>query len=230
MELEELDSLLIIPEKDKSSAIKSVEAKFIYDFIISKKIKRTLEIGFAYARSASHIIQATKSKHITIDPFQENYDNLGTKNIEILGLSEYLDFRNDYSHNVLPKLVSEKNKFEFIFIDGDHKYDGIFIDYYFSDLLLEKNGYILFHDTWMRSTRLVTAFIKNNRSDYKEIKVPLRNLQLFQKIGDDTRNGMFFREFYTYKSLLSHKLIMWLTTGETNFLKKFVFKLKEILK
>jgi predicted O-methyltransferase YrrM len=228
--INEINSKLIIPERDKSSAIKPNEAQFIHDFILTQNIKRTLEIGFAYARSASHIIQATKDKHITIDPFQENYHNLGLKNIEILGFNDYLDFRNDFSHNVLPKLVSEGKKFDFIFIDGDHKYDGIFIDYYYSDLLLDTNGYILFHDTWMRSTRLVTSFIKRNRSDYKEIKVPLRNLQLFQKIGNDKRDGMFFREFYTYKSFFSHNLIMWLNTGKPNLLKNILFKLKELLK
>ncbi|TVQ08385.1 MAG: class I SAM-dependent methyltransferase [Bacteroidetes bacterium] len=230
MKTEDISNKLIINANDESSAIKPNEALFIHDFIKGHNIKKTLEIGFAYARSASHIIQATQSKHIAIDPFQSNYDNLGLKNIENLGFSEFLDFRNDFSHNVLPKLAAENHKFEFVFIDGDHKFDGIFIDFYYSDLLINKNGFLMFHDTWMRSTRLVTSYIKKNRLDYKEIKVPLRNLQLFQKVGDDTRNGMFFKEFYTLRSILSHNLIIWMTTGKSNIFKKTLFKLKELVK
>jgi predicted O-methyltransferase YrrM len=228
--IDHINRNLTIIEGDKASAIKQNEAEFIYNFIKEKKIKKTLEIGFAYARSASHIIAATNSMHIVMDPFQENYGRCGLKNIESMGFSNLLDYRNDYSHNVLPDLVKQNSKFEFIFIDGDHKYDGIFIDFYYSSLLLEDGGYILFHDTWMRSTQLVLSFIKKNRKDYVYIKTSLRNLILIKKVGSDTRNGMHFREFYTFKSIFVHNIIMWLSTGKSNPLKRFVFFLKEKLK
>lgn len=189
-----------------------------------------METGFAYARSASHIIAATNSLHIAIDPFQEDYKNAGLKNIEILGFEELLDFRSDFSHNVLPQLVKEGRKFEFIFIDGDHRFDGEFIDFYYSDLLLEKDGYILLHDTWMRSTQLLMKFIKTNRSNYRYIKTPLRNLALFQKTGKDNRHGMFFREFYTSKSLITHNMIFWLSTGNKNLVKRILIKIKDIFR
>lgn len=230
MKVEDINSKLIINANDESSAIKLNEALFIHDFLKDHGLKKTLEIGLAYARSASHIIQATQSKHIAIDPFQSNYDNLGLKNIEILGLIDLLDFHNDFSHNVLPKLVAEENKFDFVFIDGDHKFDGVFIDFYYSDLLLNNNGFLMLHDTWMRSTRLVTSFIKKNRRDYKEVKVPLRNLQLFQKVGVDKRDGMFFKEFYSFRSILSHNLIIWMSTGNSNLFKKSLIQLKELIK
>lgn len=221
---------LEVPQEDSSTPIKDNEAKFIYDFIISKGIERTLETGFAYAKSASHIIAATGRMHTAIDPFQDNYQRMGLKNIATLGLSDYLDFREDYSHNVLPELLRNGKRYDFIFIDGDHKFDGEFIDFYYADLLLDKNGFILLHDTWMRSTRLLMQFIKTNRKDYKQIPTGLRNLALYQKIGDDYRNGMFFKEFYTTKSMISHNLIIWMTNGEKSFLKKFLFYIKELIK
>ena len=230
MTLDEIDSILVIPQEDKATSIKTVEARFIYDFIRQKGLKTTLETGFAYAKSASHIIAATQSEHIAIDPFQAHYQNIGLKNIESLKFEKFLVFHNDYSHNVLPKLVAEKRQFEFIFIDGDHKFDGEFVDFYYADLLLKQGGYILMHDTWMRSTQLVVSFIKSNRKDYKYIKTSLRNIALFQKTGEDSRNGMFFKEFYTFKRLILHNVIMWLTTGKSNLLKRTVFWIKEKLK
>ena len=48
----------------------------------------------------------------------------------------FLDFRRDFSHNVLPQLAQEGRKFEFIFIDGDHKFDGILVDFYYAVVLV----------------------------------------------------------------------------------------------
>ena len=227
---QEIDKLLKVPESDSASPVKVSEAQFIFSFLKEKNLKDTLETGFAYARSASHIIAATQSKHIAIDPFQENYQSLGLSNIKALGMHHLLDFHADFSHNVLPALYKEKRTFDFIFIDGDHKFDGELIDFYYADFMLKDKGYVLLHDTWMRSTRLLMRFIEKNRKDYIKVKTPLRNFALYQKIGADSRNGMHFREFYTFKSLVTHNVIMYLTTGKDNFLKRMIFKLKELLK
>lgn len=226
----EIISKLEVPNEDSSTPIKDNEAQFIFEFIKKHGIKKTLETGFAYAKSASHIIASTQQKHIAIDPFQDNYQRLGLKNIKKLGFNDFLDFREDYSHNVLPELVKKGEKFEFIFIDGDHKYDGEFVDFYFADLLLEDNGFVLLHDTWMRSTRLVMEFIKTNRKDYKELQTGLRNIALYQKCGKDNRNGMFFKEFYTRKATLSYNIIMWMSNGKKSIIKNILFTLKDKLK
>lgn len=231
MNLIDINKKLEIPEQDKYTPIKTNEAKFIYDFLREKEITKTLEIGFAYAKSASHIIAATLSNHIVIDPFQNNYNNLGLINIENLGFDKHLTFYNDYSHNVLPKLLKNDNKYDFIFIDGDHKFDGTFVDFYYSDLLIDEGGYVLLHDTWMRSTQLVMSFIKTSKMNYVPVKVPLRNFALFQKKGVDNRNGMHFKEFYTFKSLLSHSILIWLSNNENNnIVKKLLLSLKDIIK
>jgi predicted O-methyltransferase YrrM len=227
---EEINKILEIPEWDTYSAIKTEEAKFIYDFVSKNNIKKTLEVGFAFAKSASHIMAASNAPHIACDPFQDHYKGLGLKNIETLKFRDKLTFHPDFSHNVLPALLKENQKFDFIFIDGDHKFDGILVDYYYADMLLNNNGYVLLHDTWMRSTRLVERFIKTNRKDYKYIPTPLRNFSLFQKVGTDNRNGMFFKEFYTFKSYLTHNIIIWMTNGEKTFCKKVLFKIKDMIK
>ena len=227
---EEINKSIEIPEWDTYSSVKKEEAKFIYDFIIKNKIKKTLEIGFAFARSASHIMAATEQRHIACDPFQTNYGEMGLKNIERLRLSDKLDFHPDFSHNVLPKLHAENRKFEFIFIDGDHKFDGILVDFYYADLLLEENGYVLMHDTWMRATRLVEKFVKTNKHNYKYISTPLRNFSLFQKTSEDSRDGMYFKEFYTFKSFVTNSMISWMTNGKMTLPKKILFKIKDLVK
>ena len=206
---EDINEELVTLKEYRCSAIKKDEAKYIYDLLNEKNLCKTLEIGFAFGNSTAHIIAATNSNHIAIDPFQEIYfQNLGIKNLEKLGLEDRLIFVSDYSHNVLPLLLKEHRKFDFIFIDGGHRFDFIFIDFYYSDLLLEKGGYFLFHDTWMRSVQLVLSFIAENRKDYKRIDIPLKDLALVQKVGDDDRDAMFYKEFFTYKSIITHNVKM----------------------
>jgi len=227
---EQINRTIEIPEWDPYSAIKTEEAAFLYDFLSEKQIKRTLEVGFAIGKSASHIMAATAAPHQAIDPFQDHYRRIGLKNIERLGLQDQIKLYEDYSHNVLPQLHQQGRQYEFIFVDGDHKFDGILVDFYYADLLLEPNGYVLFHDTWMRSTRLVEQFIKKNRADYRFVKTPLRNFSLFQKVGEDQRNGMHFREFYTLRSLLSHSMILWMSSGKQSPLKRALLKFKDWVK
>jgi len=226
----EINDILKIPEWDPYSSIKTNEASFIYDFILKNKIQKTLETGLAFGKSAAHIIAATQAKHVAIDPFQDKYKRMGIENIKELNFIENLEFYEDYSHNVLPGLLHENRKFEFIFIAGDHKFDGIFLDFYYADLLTEKGGYILFHDSWLRSSRLVTNFIKTNLKNYVRVQTPLRNFILFKKEGEVVRSGVHFREFYTLKSILIYNIIIWMTEGKQNVFKRIMFRIKEILK
>lgn len=225
----DLNEVLKIPEND-SSPVKSEEAEFIYNLIKDNSITRTLETGFAYAKSASHIMAASGAKHIACDPFQENYQNLGLENVKTLQMTEQLEFHPDFSHSVLPKLLEREEKFEFVFVDGDHRFDGELIDFYYADLMLDEGGYILLHDTWMRTTRLLMSFIDSNKKNYKSVPTGLRNLALYKKTGTDKRGSMHFREFYTLKSFLSHWGIMYMSSGKSNFLKRALFRLKEIVK
>lgn len=197
---------LEIPKNNRNTSISKKEAKFIFKFLQTKRISRTLEIGFAYGCSTAFIISATKKPHFVIDPFQSQYHDLGLKNIKKLKLNKYLHFIKDFSHNALPTLIKKKMLFDFVFIDGGHKFDEIFVDFYFVDLLLKKGGYVLFNDAWMRSTQLVASWIKTNKSNYEIIKlkdVP-NNFVMFKKMKGDKRQWYHFEEFYNRKSVASH--------------------------
>ncbi len=154
---------------DSFTSVKKEEAKYIYRFLTENSIHRTLEIGLAFGRSAAYIISATDSTHIAIDPFQIRYKNTGIKNLQMLGLEERFILKADYSHNILPSLLKEDKKFDFIFIDGSHRFDGIFVDFYYSDLLLEKNGYILFDIQMMTSHFKTFGAVDISKKAYLEI-------------------------------------------------------------
>ncbi len=206
--IEKIFQQLVIPSGKRLVPINMVEGMFIHDWIKDHRLSATLEIGLAYGASAASILSAHQGLHICIDPYQEkNYLNAGIENLDRLGYGNRVRLHQDFSCNVLPGLYSEKAQFDFIFIDGDHRFDSIFVDFYFSDLLLADNGYILFHDSWMRSTQLVASFVRNNRRNYKQIRGAGLNLILFQKSGANASSWDSFKEFYTLHGLLTHVLV-----------------------
>ncbi|HEX3045930.1 MAG TPA: class I SAM-dependent methyltransferase [Bacillota bacterium] len=173
--------------------------------MLDKQINTSLEVGLAYGCSAAHIMTATKSKHYAIDPYQKSYyHSLGLENIKKLNLESNLAFENDFSHIVLPRLVQENVRLDFAFIDGGHRFDEIFLDFYYIDLLLNDQGYVLFHDSWLRATQLAASWVLKNRAEY-HFMGDNENMILFKKGGIDKRNWMHFKEFYTLKSLISNR-------------------------
>jgi len=199
-------SKLIIPRKIVS--LSKLQAEFIYFFLKKTGITKTVEVGFSYGCSAAHIIAATGSPHYVIDPWQkEVWDNQGIKNLELLKLEQHLILQADLSHNALPELVRKELRFDFAFIDGDHKYDTVMIDFYYIDLLLNIDGYILFDDVDMEAIQAVVNWITTNRSDYKRIPLPANDvdanpednydmLAMFQKIDLDERQWDHFKRFW----------------------------------
>jgi predicted O-methyltransferase YrrM len=206
--MENIFQQLVFPHGKRLDSISLAEGKFIHDWIKDHHLSATLEIGLAFGASAVSMLAAHQGIHVCIDPYQEkNYLNAGLENLIRLGYGNRILFHQDFSCNVLPKLYSEKAQFDFIFIDGDHRFDNLFVDFYFSDLLLANNGYILFHDSWMRGTQLVASFIRRNRNNYKQIRWAGLNLTLFQKSGTDNSSWDSFKEFYTLRGILTHVIM-----------------------
>ncbi|MGV8150458.1 MAG: class I SAM-dependent methyltransferase [Candidatus Woesearchaeota archaeon] len=199
---------LSVPSIWKTLPITRKEGEFIYDFVKKNNLKHTLETGLGFGGSAAFIISASGCKHIAIDPFYKTpWDkSIATNNLRRLGLSRLLKHYEDYSHNVLPQLYKKGLKLDFAFIDGDHKYDNIFVDFYYVDLMLKKGGYILFDDAGMRTTQLVASFIRKNKENYSEIETEYPQwVILFKKIGTDKRRWWHFKEFHNKKGIDSHK-------------------------
>ncbi len=190
-----LYSQLEIPMAGRRISISMEEAEFIYGFLKSRKIKKTLETGLAYGCSAAHIIAATGGRHYAMDPYQKRYSDRGLKNIKRLGLDRFLSFKNSHAHTVLPELLKKGEKIEFAFIDGSHLFDDILIDFYFIDLMLVKGGYVLFHDSRLETTQHAVSWIRNNKKNYVFVDIPMKDMVLIRKTGNPRRKSYHFEEF-----------------------------------
>jgi predicted O-methyltransferase YrrM len=175
--------------------------ELIYYILKQTGIKKTLEIGLCYGCSSAYILAATESVHYAMDPFQESlWNNLGLDNIQRMNLEKNLIFEQEYSHNVLPKFLAKRQTFDFVFIDGDHRYDSLMFDFYYSDLIVNKGGYILFDDAALPGHLAISRWIETNRLDYKKIELPndredYKRFVMYQKVSKDEREWDHFVEF-----------------------------------
>ncbi len=166
----------------KGISITPEEGEIIYNTIIDYKCSKTLETGLANGVSSYYIMGATHTPHIAIDPFQSiHFNSDGMHNIKKAGFSfhDRLRWMNEPSHTALPKLLDQK--FDFIFLDGSHLFDGVFLDFFYADLLLDEMGVIILHDPYLPAVQKVVQWIKTNKTYYKDISQEGVNLKIYVK-------------------------------------------------
>jgi len=121
---------------------KPSEYKRLLDFLNKNSKKRiALEIGSNYGGFAAGLCELF-DKVITIDiKHNSNFDLIKSKYSNY----EYI-IADSTSNDTINYLKSLNIKFDFIFIDGDHSYNGVKSDYLKYKQFLNYDGYLGFHD------------------------------------------------------------------------------------
>ena len=121
----------------------------------------SLEVGLAYGVSTLYICEAIAALaapgiHIVLDPFQNGkWRGIGLRNLEQAGYRHLVEFHEERSETVLPRFVAEERRVDLAFIDGLHRYDQAFVEFYFVNRLLRPGGVVLFDDAARRSVKRV---------------------------------------------------------------------------
>lgn len=138
-----------------------------------RKPARTLEIGIAFGASTVAFCSghralgyAANKQHVAIDPYQpyQLYDEAGVYAVERAGLAGFLDYRPEFSEFVLPRLLEAGERFDFIYIDGSHLFENVFIDAFYSARLLNDGGLMALDDSTDPHIAKVNDFIRSNLS------------------------------------------------------------------
>ena len=100
------------------------EGRFIADLVRSEKPRATLEIGMAWGMSTLFILQALFENgsefhpHVVMDPSQEQtFHNAARRSLRELGIADVVEFYQEPSELVLPRLVQEGRAFDLAFVD-----------------------------------------------------------------------------------------------------------------
>jgi len=141
--------------------------------------RHTLEIGLGSGQSAVEICKVLREvgggRHLAIDPFQfspDGHQGRGMQRIRREGFDDLLELIEDYDYLVLPRLLSEGRRFDFILIDGWHSFDYTLLDLFYADLLLRVGGVIAVHDTVWPAVHRACRFFETHKA-YERIGPPI---------------------------------------------------------
>ncbi|NTV45311.1 MAG: class I SAM-dependent methyltransferase [Chlorobiales bacterium] len=194
---------------DTLTRVSPEQGMWLYEFCLSAKPESTLEIGMAYGYSTLYFLAAAtknrKGYHTAIDPFQRSYwHGIGLVHASTHAprweKEDSFRFIEERSDRAAANLARENKTYDLIFIDGNHRFDDVLVDFYLYAQVCAIGGWIIFDDMWMSSIQTVVSFIRKNRLDFKEIPTEILNVAVFQKTGDDKREWNEFVKFEVSES------------------------------
>ena len=190
----------------RSVSITADEGEALARWVLRENATRTIEIGLAYGVSALHICRAlvesgaSEVRHVALDPFQEtSFANCGLQALEQAGVSSLVEFHAELSQIALPRFLKEQRCFDYAFVDGNHRFDSVFVDLFYLGRLLRKGGVILLDDYQLPGIRRAVSFYVTNLKWRVEEECSRDELHHWVVMrtseADDTRDYRYFVDF-----------------------------------
>ena len=154
-------------------AVGPVEGRAIRDLIIEEGAMHTFETGLGYAISTLWICEGLVSnglggRHVAMDPFQlesgarTSYAGIGLQTLDEAGVRSLVEFHEQESQIVLPRLLEEGRVFDLAFIDGNHRFEAVFLDLVYAGRLLREGGVVVVDDMQLPAVRRAVEFCIDN--------------------------------------------------------------------
>jgi predicted O-methyltransferase YrrM len=150
-------------------AATAAEGEALRDWVVQEKATRTVEIGLGYGISALHICEGmlmnsgTTHRHVVIDPNQATrFSDCGMQFLDEAGVGEMVEHYAEESQIVLPRFLHEARSFDFAYVDGNHRFDRVFVDLFYLGHLVRKGGIIFLDDYQLPGVARATSFFTSN--------------------------------------------------------------------
>jgi predicted O-methyltransferase YrrM len=145
------------------------EGEALRAWVTRERATYTIEIGLGYGISTLHICEGlvenanVDASHVAIDPYQETrFANCALQFLDDAGVRSLVEHYPEDSQVVLPRLLSTSRHFDLAFVDGNHRFDGVFVDLAYLRRLLRPGGIVFIDDYQLPSvTKSVSYFVTN---------------------------------------------------------------------
>ncbi len=151
-------------------AIPAEEARWLRDTVVRERATVTIEVGLAYGLSALSICQALlingddAARHVVIDPHQATrFADCGLQALALAGVASMVEHHAEESQTALPRFVSERRRFDLAFVDGNHRFDAVFLDLVYLGRLVRGGGTIVLDDYQLPGVARAASFFVTNR-------------------------------------------------------------------
>lgn len=150
-------------------AISAAEGAALAGWVRRESAAQTLEVGLGYGISSLYICEAlvdvgdVHARHVAIDPFQSTrFADCALQFLEDAGVGPMVEYYDARSEIVLPRFVAEGRQFDLAFVDGNHRFDAVFVDLFYLGRLVRPGGIIVLDDYQLRGVRRAAAFWLRN--------------------------------------------------------------------
>ena len=145
------------------------------DWVRREQAKVTLETVLGFGMATLFIFEGllantAEPRHVACDPYQfeslpghrTRYHGVGLEVLEDAGIRDFVEFHAEPSEIVLPRLLAEGRRFDLAFIDANHRFEGAFLDLFYSARLLKEGGIVFVDDTQFDGVRRAVNFFVTN--------------------------------------------------------------------
>lgn len=150
-------------------SIPAAEGERLREWVIGERAEKTIEIGLAHGISALYVcaglieVGARNARHVAMDPNQAaHFANAGRNLVRDAGAADLLEFIAEPSEVVLPRLLAHGRRFDLAFVDGNHRFDWVFVDLVFLGRVVRPGGVIFVDDYQLPSIAKAVAFFVAN--------------------------------------------------------------------
>jgi len=194
-----------------------LEGEILQRWVRDARPRSILEIGLAYGISSLFICDAIDDwngvAYRIVDPHQlSDWQNIGRLNLERAGFAGRFELIEERAEICLPRLLGAGVQIDFAFIDGNHRFEHVMVDFFYVHRMLQTNGVIVFDDADRPGIAKVLSLLRTYPF-YEEVPLPTdiagrRELRLrrmmnvlparivaFRKTGPDMRPSHWYVDF-----------------------------------
>jgi predicted O-methyltransferase YrrM len=186
--------------------VSAAEGEALRRWVTAERATETLEIGLGYGISALYICEGlvmnrdATGRHVALDPNQSSrFSNCGLQLLEDAGLVELLEFHPEESQTALPRFLKQGRQFDFAFVDGNHRFDGVFLDLIYPGRLLRPGGVVVLDDYQLPAVAKAASFCLTNLEWTLEEVSAAEEVHQWAVLrvsrGTDTRHFKYYVDF-----------------------------------
>ena len=187
-------------------AVGAAEGEALRGWVVRERAIRTIETGLGYGISALFICEGllshghAEARHLALDPNQaRRFGNCGLQVLEEAGVASLVEHRPEESQIALPRFLGEGRRFDLAFVDGNHRFDGIFLDLVYLGHLLRPGAVVVVDDYQLPAVARAASFCLTNLGWRSEAVSPPDELHQWAVLrtspAPDTRPFDYYVEF-----------------------------------
>ncbi len=150
-------------------SVNATEGEALHAWVKRENATRTIEIGLGYGIAALFVCEGLVANgddtacHVVVDPYEETrFANCGLQFLDEAGVADLVEHHAAESQIALPRFVAEGRSFDLAFVDGNHRFDGVFLDLIYLGRLVRAGGIVFVDDYQLRSVDRAVSFCATN--------------------------------------------------------------------